>query len=400
MKTTRTLVGLVAVVSILAGACGTSTSSSGPGASAGTSTAASVGPSQSGASARDPGKIPILAPADRVTVSPWGETGVPANQLVVSDADLATIKTKNLKMALIWYTTEAFFTNLNRGIQKEADRLGIKIVAQTDYQADMSRMKNDVETVMALKPDIILTLVADPAVGAEALKPAVDAGVKIVMLSSWPNGWKAGKEAAGFVMGDKGMMGRRAIDMLAKALGYKGNVAFIYCDYVHFSCNRQDQLAKTSLIMDYPNMVDVAEGGFADRSQTEQIASAIITQHPEINGFYVADSSAADGVLAAIRAANRPDIKLVTVDLGLNEMQDMASCGSVVGLAAEYTADMGVTLARVGALAAIGRPVPGFTMVDALSITRDNLEWAQQTTALTDLPQVVKDALAKPCPTN
>jgi hypothetical protein len=75
----------------------------------------------------------------------------------------------------------------------------------------------------------------------------------------------------------------------------------------------------------------------------------------------------------------------------------MAQCGMMVETSVEHTAEMGETMAIEGASAVIGKQVPIFTVVDALKVTRDNEAEAYQTAYRMDLPQNVKDALAKTC---
>ncbi len=87
----------------------------------------------------------------------------------------------------------------------------------------------------------------------------------------------------------------------------------------------------------------------ANPADAESIASALIIQHPEINAFYVPWDTPAEGVVAACRAAKRPDIKVVTLDLGANNGLDMVKSGNVIGIAADLAYQLGYTKAICGA---------------------------------------------------
>lgn len=379
-------------VAIVAGAC---SSAAGPAAS----TAPSAAASEAAASIpTDVGGVPILAPDKMPTVGPNGEEATNYKEVALTPDEVQQIKGRNLKAAIVWYTNNTFFQALDKGIYSKFAELGIQVVAETQYEGDSAKLKSQMETVMALKPDILLTLTTDPSAGAEAYKAARDAGVKIVMLSTVPKDWVMGKDFVGMVTGDHYAMAKATADSLAKAMGETGNVGFIFTNQNFFVTNRRDQVGMTTLVRDHPGIKVVAVQGVTDQSDFQQVAGAMLTAHPEINGFYVSNVYDAGGVLAALRAANRTDVKVTSIDMSPDALLDMAQCGMMVETSVEHTAEMGETMAIEGASAVIGKSVPIFTVVDAQVVTRDNEAEAYQTAYRMDLPQNVKDALSKPCP--
>ena len=154
--------------------------------------------------------------------------------------------------------------------------------------------------VLANNPDIIVTIAVDPTTAAEAFRPAVEQGVKIVVLTTPPAGYTAGEEIVGIVTGELTAYGKDAAEMLGEALGGEGQVGWIFHDADFWFTNQRDQAFKDWLAYLYPNMEVVAEAGFSDPARTEDIANAMITQNPDLNGIYVAWATAADGVLAAL----------------------------------------------------------------------------------------------------
>ena len=75
------------------------------------------------------------------------------------------------------------YTNaVNSGAQEGIQASSVEVVAQTDAGFDAARQKADVETVLAKKPSIILSLPVDPATAGPIYDPALKAGVKLAFV--------------------------------------------------------------------------------------------------------------------------------------------------------------------------------------------------------------------------
>ena len=103
-----------------------------------------------------------------------------------------TIKSGGHKAALLWAGAGTWYNALTSGAKDAFAELGIEVVAETEADFDPARQATDVETAMALQPDIILTLPVDPVSGAQAFRPAVDAGAKLVFVDNGVDGYAPG----------------------------------------------------------------------------------------------------------------------------------------------------------------------------------------------------------------
>ena len=236
------------------------------------------------------------------TIGPDGEKATPASELKLSDTEAAKLKAGHYTAALLWHTSSDFVNAVTAGAQDEFGRLGIQVVAQTDANFDAAKQKSDVETVLAKKPSAILALPLDPVTSAEAFRPAVAAGVKIVLLSNKPKDYVQGKDYVTIVTDDLFQMGKIAADELAKAIGNKGKVAWIYHDANYYVTNQRDNAFKATIESDYPNIKIVAQEGISDPARAEDIAQALLLKNPDLDGIYVTWSEPAEGVLSALRA--------------------------------------------------------------------------------------------------
>ncbi len=301
--------------------------------------------------------------------------------------------------ALLWHTAGAFTDAVSQGARDAFAELGIQVIAETNAQFDAAQQANDVETVMAQDPDIIISLVLDPVSGAVAFRPAVEAGVQLVFLSNVPEGYVHGVDYVGVVTDDLAAMGIAAADLLADALGGEGKVGFIFHDAAYYVTNQRDQAFKTWIGERYPGIEIVSEQGLADPAAAEEIAAALLTRNPDLDGIYAPWSAGpADGVLAALRAAGASDVAVVTLDLDTNVSLDLVEGGNIVGIAADEAYALGRTMALEGAYGLLGKQAPAFVVVPAIAVTADNIVDAYRQSLASDPPAEVMQALGESAP--
>ena len=285
------------------------------------------------------------------------------------------------------------FVQSNQQVSDEFARLGIEVVATTSAGFDSAKQLADVETTLALKPDIILSLPLDPVASAAAFAKARDAGAKLVFLSNLPQGYKQPDDYAAIVTDDLFQMGKQAADLLAASMGGKGKVGWIFHDASYYVTNQRDNAFKTTIEKDYPDMKIVAEAGISDPARAEEIANAMLLQNPDLGGIYVTWAGPAEGVLAALRANGNKTTKIVTLDLSEPIALDMVKGGNVVGIVADEAYELGRAMADAGARAVIGVENPPFVVAPALSVTKDTVAEGWKKSLHKDAPQSVLDAL-------
>jgi ribose transport system substrate-binding protein len=329
------------------------------------------------------------------TVGPNGEASTAADKVVLTDAEVTQAKGKNLTMAMLWAGAGPWYNALSAGAKDEAARLGITVTATAEANFDPAKQATDVETAMALKPDIVLTLVVDPTSGAQAFKPVVDAGKALVFVDNGADGYKAGDQYVSVVTGDHLDLGRADADLMSKAVGGAGSIGYIFHDAVYYVTNNRDREFKRIIECKYPNVKIVAEQGFTEEGKTEAIASAMLTQHPEIKAIYVAWDTAAEGVVAAIRAAGRTDVKVVTIDLGANNDLEMAQGGIVYGKVADRPYEEGQKMVDLAVYKILGKQAPAFVTVPTVVATKETLIDAYHQSFGSEPPADVLKALGK-----
>jgi ribose transport system substrate-binding protein len=328
-----------------------------------------------------------IGAASAQTVGPSGEPATPSSEVTVSDP--AQFQDKGYTAALLWHEQSDFVNAVTAGATDEFARLGIEVTMTTAAGFDAAKQRSDVETALAQKPSIILTLPVDPVTSAAAFGEARDAGVKLVFLSNVPNGFAHPDDYAAIVTDDLYQMGKQAADALAAAIDEKGKIGWIYHDADYYVTNQRDNAFKSTIEADYPGIEIVAEEGISDPARAEDIANAMLLRNPDLAGVYVTWAGPAEGVLAALRANGNTTTRIVTLDLSEPIALDMVKGGNVVAIVADAAYELGRAMAAAGANALIGKVTPPFVVAPAVTVTADNVAEAWQLSLHRDAPESV-----------
>lgn len=333
--------------------------------------------------------------ARAATTGPAGEAATPSAQLQVSEADAARLRQGKHRAALLWHTSSDFINAVSAGAQDEFKRLGIAVVAVADAAFDAARQKSDIETALAKKPDVMLSLPLDPVSAAAAFRPAQAKGVKLVFLSNQPKGYQAGRDYVAICTDDLEAMGESAALALGEAMRGQGDVAYLFHEADYYVTNQRDRAFRKTLQARFPKIRLVAETGVADPARAEEQMAGLLTRFPKLGGVYAPWAEPGEGVLAALRAAGRRDVRLVTLDLSEPLALDMAKGGQTVALVADRAYELGRSMAAAAAYGLLGKPVPPLLIAPALRVQRANLEQGWSDALHRPLPASVKAALAQ-----
>jgi len=326
------------------------------------------------------------------TRGPQGEKPTWAKDLILTEEEKEEIRAGNYKGAILCHLSKDY--PIWNGVRDVWKDLGIEEVIFISAEFDSAKQAADVETALAREPDCMVTLVLDHVTGAKAFQPAVDEGVVLALLSNLPQGYVAGEDYVGIVTDDLWGMGRAAAELLAEALDGKGKVGMVFHDADFWITNQRDNAFRAVIQNEFPDIEIVDEKGISGGAgEAETAASAMITQHPEIEAIYSCWDAPAEGILAACRAANRSDIKIVSIDLNETLALDMALDGNIVALASDEHYGLGTALGLLCGYGLIGKPAPPFSIVGTVKVRKDNLIEAWKHTYNNEPPPEVVEAL-------
>jgi len=304
---------------------------------------------------------------------PNGEVATNATTLSLTDEEKQKLKEGGYKAAIsLHYGGNDWSTSQLKGLSDTFAELGIEVVATTDANFSAEQQVSDLETIMAKKPDVLVSIPTDATATANAYKRVVDAGTKIVFMDNVPAGFKAVENYVSCVSADNYGNGAIAADLLAESLGGKGKVGIVFFDVDFFVTNQRLEAFEATMKEKYPDIEVVSKQGFTDENACDVVADAMLTQHPDIQGIFALWDIPCEGVLSSVKAAGRDDIKLTTIDLGNNIAKEIAK-GSVVGLGAQLPYDQGVAEATLAAYSLLGKEAPAYVAVPAKRVEKSNI---------------------------
>jgi ribose transport system substrate-binding protein len=334
-----------------------------------------------------------LVVGEILSTGPNGETATPASALSLTDEEVVTIKEGGYKAAIVFhYAGNDWSSAQQKGLEDTFANMGIEVVAVTDANFSAEQQVSDIETVMALSPDIIISIPTDPVATSPAFKQAAAAGATIVFMDNCPANMTAGEDYVSVVSADNYGNGVAAADIMAKEIGEEGKVGVIYFDADFFVTNQRVEAFIDTMNDKYPNIEIVEELGFEDPNKVSEVADAMLTKNPAIDGIFGVWDVPAEAIYASAIAAGRDDLIITTIDLGNNAARMIAEGGMLKGLGAQLPYDQGVAEATLAAYSLLGKDAPAYVAVSALPVTHDNVLEAYKTVYHTDAPDVIQDA--------
>jgi ribose transport system substrate-binding protein len=329
---------------------------------------------------------------------PNGEDPAPASDIVLTDEELAQIKAMKATAAIVMHIGGNDWSQAQiDGLQAQFAIMGIEVIAVTDAGFKPEKQVSDIETIMAQKPSIIVSIPVDPTATASAYKAAADAGVKIVFMDNVAAGMTAGKDYVSVVSADNYGNGVASAHLMAKALNGAGNIGRVFHAADFFVTRQRYEAFKATIASDYPDIKIVDEQGIGGPDfpgDAEKAAGAMLTSHPEIQGIWAVWDMPAEGVISAARNAGRDDLIITTVDLGENVAISMAQNGFIKGLGAQRPYDAGIVEAKLAGYGLLGKPAPAFVALPALPVSHDNLLKAWTQVYSTEATDNIKNSMA------
>lgn len=368
---------LIAVNLMLVSCNDQNTSTTGTGSGGGTGGTSSTAPANNSGQANK-----AIAALQNTVLSkgPNGENATPASQIKLSDQEINQIKAKNATAAILMhYGGNDWAIAQIAGLKEQFGKMGIRVIATTDANFKPETQVANIETVLAQKPNIIVSLPTDPSATADAFKRAAAQGVKLVFMDNVPQGFEQGTDYVSVVSADNYGNGVVSAHLMAEQLGGQGKIGVVYHAADFFVTQQRYDAFKKTIQDNYPNIQIVEEqgvGGPDFSGEADRVASAMLTKHPDLKGIWAVWDVPAEGVMSAIRTAGRDDVVVTTIDLGKTVAAELAQGGIIKGVGAQRPFDQGVTEAMLAGYALIGKQAPPYVVLNALPVTQQNAKQA------------------------
>ena len=272
-----------------------------------------------------------------------------------------------------------FWTTVREGIEDAVEALNEKmgytgedqITVSFDVTADDTDVEKQIDlidTVLSENPTILCIAAIDRQSCEAQLEMAAENDIPVVMMDS---GVDNGPVSALCATDNYGA-GVEAAKRLAEAIEDKGQIAVMaHAESAQTSQNRErgfsDEITKN-----HPD-IEIVNVSHENADFTmEEMANAVFTLYPEVNGYFCTNKEASDAVLNAADAAGK---ELAVVGFDSDEQQRSAvENGTEIGFIAQNPYGMGYAAVTAGVRASQGLPVDSFVNTSYQWIDSSNLK--------------------------
>lgn len=327
-----------------------------------------------------------------------GEEGFPASKLVISEEQAAKIKAGGFTVAIsMGWMGDDWASQQLIGLKAQFEKLGVKVVAETNANWSDAKQIADLEAISVLKPNLLVSIPLNGQTTASAYKKMSAAGVKVVFIDQAVDGMDPGKDYAAIISSDNLALGMYLADELASAIGGKGDVAAMYYANDFYVTNLRYEGFVARLKAKYPDVHLVVAAGHNDPNKGQEVAQGVFARYPNLKGIYASWSIPAMGAVTAAKLSGKSpgEFKIVNENFDQIVALNMAENNFIAGISSQRPYDQGVAEAKIGGLALIGQQTPPYVVVPPLAVTRNNLPESYKTIYRVDLPAEMKKALSQ-----
>ncbi|WP_123039679.1 LacI family DNA-binding transcriptional regulator [Cohnella candidum] len=325
-------------------------------------------------------KIKVRSSTQTIAKGPLGEKAESPELLHLQASEMESIKTGEYTAAISFHYSGTAWARLHeKGIKDVFAEMGIKVLVVTDAHFDPELQNKQHESILSMKPDILISVPVDGVMTAASYRTLLNAGIKLVLINNVPEGFERGDYVTCVSVNERenGQIAGRLLGEYLKRYDKK-KIGLLVHGAPFFATRQRDQAVEQVLTEEFPDLEIVAVQSFQKESRAFDACYEMIKNHPEIEGLYVSWEGPALSALNALRELNREEIRMVTADLDSEVALNLAAGGSVIGISAQRPYDQGRAIALAAANALLGRSTPSYIGVSPYRVTRDNLLIAWQ----------------------
>jgi ribose transport system substrate-binding protein len=341
--------------------------------------------------------VPNTIPEQSAQRDRDGNVAVSWKSLSLTEQEKAIIRKGNYTAALAFHTTQASaWYNLHlKAIKDVFDDLNIKILTVTDAQFKPELQADQLDSLIAMNPNIIIGIPVDEVTLAAAFKKVSKAGIHLTLIDNIPVGMstKTGDYDT-CVMIDGKLEGMYSGDMLARAIGGKGKIGMMWWARPSYSNLQRKEGALEIWKTKYPGIQVVNMQGITNAEDTYATVQSMMAANPEIQGIWACWTVPAMQTLGALRDMNRSEVPVATMDIDNDVAVALAKNTQLKGLAsmAYYEKGRATAIASVYPLIP-GKAVPPFVATPEVYVVRQNLLAAWEQIMKQKPPQELLDAM-------
>lgn len=307
-----------------------------------------------------------------VGLGPRGEQPAAPETVDLTEEEAAKAKAANLKVGIAMQTEDIDYSKiLIRSMTATFEKYGVKVLQVTDGQWTVTKQQSDIQNLIQLKPDGIVSVPTDSVAMASTYKTVQQNGIKLVMLDDTPKGMEWPKDVSATSGMDQKGMGTIAMSILAECIPQGGTVGMVKMDFVLWAANQREDGAREWLQKNRPD-IKLKEVGVTNPNDVAQRAGDFITANPDVQGLWTPWDGPGLQALTSLRGQGST-IPVTTQDLGTQFGLNIASGSQLIGGGAQLLDVQGAMHAQTLIKAMLGEKLPQYVAQPAIAVTKSNL---------------------------
>ncbi|MCP4251258.1 MAG: substrate-binding domain-containing protein [bacterium] len=263
-----------------------------------------------------------------------------------------------------------FYQDLRAGLQEEADKLGYELLVTT-AEFDAARQANQIDEFVVQRVDAIVVCPCDSRSVGASIDQANQAAIPVFtadIASTSPLG-----KVVAHIASDNKQGGRRAAELIVKALGGKGKVAILSHPTVTSVMDRVAGFKEA--LATHPDIEIVAElSAQGKRDKAVRVMEDLLQSHADLTGVFGINDDSALGALAAVEAAGKlGQISIVGYD-ATPEAREKIKSGAIYGDVIQSPERIGALTVRAIHDNFQGQTPPAVIPVEVGTYTGDDAE--------------------------
>jgi len=324
-------------------------------------------------------------------LGPHGERAVPADQIVMSEAEAAAARAGRYTVAVVLHTTASDWSNQElAGMVSVLGSYSAAVVEVVDCGFDMTVQSRELQRLAQEPVDAVISIPIGNAAVADAHQAISRAGKTLVLLDNAPTGMLPGVDYASMVSTDNFGLGTIAAELLAPHLPEEAVAGIINYGVDFFATHEREIAFRKWMQLQRPDVTLVRER-FKTIDEAGAAFDRLIAGNDDLEGLFVTWDEPAIRVIAAARARGL-DLPIATVDLGITAATELCEGGLVKGIASQRPHEQGVAAGVATLLALVGRPLPPWIALPGLAVTERNVIEAYQVVWHAPAPPVLLNA--------
>ncbi|WP_127494184.1 sugar ABC transporter substrate-binding protein [Paenibacillus glycanilyticus] len=303
---------------------------------------------------------------------PSGNAAANASEAPAASGNSELDALKGKKVALVMqFNTGTFSSQYVEGVKEQVEKFGgsVQVFASDN---DLAKMSSNLDAAVNQGFDGILIDHGQAGALEQGIKKAQEKGIKVVVFDA-----DVKVDGVPVLQQDDQSMANLTLEQLAKDAGGKGNIVKVWV--AGFAPMERRQVAYKAFQEKYPDIKEIAAFGNANNPamDTQAQMEAILKQYPnkgDITAVWAAWDEFAKGAARAIQQAGRTEIKVYGIDMSDEDLQMIQDKNSPwIASAAVDPKDIGRVQVRTLYKEFKGEANDPITVLNAVYVSRDEL---------------------------